>query len=173
MKEVIIMKKNNALNRRINRNTKAPMIAVIMSSILLIAAMFMPYLTAMEEFKELLELADQMHVISLLDFFNMVLDSASGTFTVLGILAGLAIFATVFAILRKPVGSLVFGILETAATVLLHMTFVYDKMMNYYNFGIGNRLMFVACAGLLISTIWMIVCKSKTKKNFLRAKNAQ
>lgn len=163
------MKKNPAMKNQINQKTFVPMIAVLVCAVLLIVSTFLPYFTAVDEYKEMLELAEQKPTLSLLDFFKVLLEDSSAATTVVGILAGLSIFAALFAILRLPAGTMAFDILATAATVLLHLAFASDDILAYYAFGIGHALMFVACVGLLVGTVWMMVAKSQAKKTFATA----
>ena len=158
------MKTNPEMKKQINQKTSMPMFAVLACAILLIVSMFLPYLTAFDELKEMLEQVDQA-TLSLRDFFALLLEDSSAATTVVGIVTGLSVFAALFAVLRMPIGAMIFDILATAVTVLLHFAFTTDDVLAYYTFGIGHTLMFVACAGLLVGTIWMMVTKSQAKKS--------
>ena len=163
------MKKNTAMKEQMKQKTTAPMFAVLVCAILLIASMFLPYITAIDAYKEMLEFAEQESALSLLGLFEYLTEDTKAATTVQGILAGLSVFTALFAILRLPVGAMIFDVLVTAATVLLHWLFKTDDyILQYWKFGIGHTLMFVACAGLLTGTIWMMVTKAKAKKNFVQ-----
>lgn len=165
------MKKSNAMKQQINQKTTVSMFVVLVCAALLIVSTFLPYLTAFDEYKEMLEFAEQPSVLSLFDFFAIAMEDSKSAATVVGILAGLSLLAALFAMLRLPGGAMVFDILVTAVTVLIHVIFTSDDILTFYAFSIGHTLMFVACAGLLVGTIWMIVAKSQAKKSLAQAQS--
>lgn len=155
------------MKNQIKKNTQKPMMAILMCTLLLIVSIFLPYMTAEADFIEILEAAEQDTSLSLLDFSQIYLEEDENTLVIIvGILAGLAMLAALLAVWRKPFGVLIFGILDTAWAVIIHM--VFSDGVYTYKYAIANRLIFVACSGLLVSAIWMLVVKIKVKHSLKR-----
>ena len=155
------------MKNRIKKNTQKPMLAILMCAVLLIISIFLPYMTAEEDFKEILEAAEQDTSLSLLDFAQTYLEQNDNTLAIIvGILAGLTVFAALLAVCRKPLGVLIFGLLDTAWVVMIHMAF--SDAGYGYKLAIANKLIFVTCGGIVVSAIWMLVAKIKAKKDAKR-----
>lgn len=157
------------MKTKIKKNTKTPMLAALLCVLLLIVSMFLPYMTVEEDFRELAEAMEQDPSLSLYDFAVTYLEQNEPAFpTVLGILMGLTVLAALFAIFRKPVLVMLFDIMTTGLAVLIHAIFA--QSTRGYAMSIADPLIFTACAGLLISAVWMLAAKVKTKKKAAAAR---
>ena len=152
------------MKKQINQKTLLPMLAALLCIILLIASIFLPYFTAMDEYKELLEATKQEFEISLYDISQIYLDEGiDALFSIVCAYVVCNLMAAVFAICRKPVLVLIFDILNAAQMTLTYIIFTTDSMP-FYNLGISSTLIFAGCAGLFVSAIWMMIAKACAKK---------
>lgn len=160
------------MKTKIKKNTKTPMLAALLCVLLLIGSIFLPYMTVEEDFKELAEAMEQDYSLSLYDFAVTYLEQNETAFpTVLGILVGLIVLTALFAIFRKPVLMMLFDVLTAGLAVLIHMIFADSN--RYYSMSIADPLIFAACAGLLICSIWMLCAKIKTRKQYAASRRTR
>lgn len=153
------------MKNRIKKNTKTPMLVALMCVVLLIVSIFLPYMTAEADYREVVEAMEQDTSLSLMDFAKIYKEQNEDSIAkALGILAGLGVLSALFAVCRKPILVMLVDILTTAWAVLIRLLF--SDSAYGYEFGIGSTLIFVACAGLMVSAIWMLVVKTKTKRTF-------
>ena len=151
------------MKNRIKKNTKTPMLAALLCVALLIVSIFLPYMTAEEDYREVVEAMEQDASLSLMDFAKIYKEQNEDSLTkILGILTGLGLISSLFAVCRKPILVMLMDILTTAWAVMIRM--VFSDSAYGYEFGIGSTLIFVACAGLMVSAIWMLVATIKAKK---------
>lgn len=151
------------MKNRIKKNTKTPMLAALLCVALLIVSIFLPYMTAEADYRELVEAMEQDASFSLIDFAKIYKERNEDYFVkIIGILVGLGVISAVFAVCRKPILVMFMDILTTAWTVMICL--IFSDCAHGYKFGIGRTMIFVACAGLLISAIWMLAAKNKAKK---------
>ena len=156
------------MKNRIKKNTKTPMLAALLCVVLLIVSIFLPYMTAEAEYRELVAAMEQDTSLSLMDFAKIYKEQNEDYLVkILGILAGLGLLSALFAVCRKPILVMLTDILTTAWAVMIRM--VFSGSAYGYEFGIGSAMIFVACAGVMVSAIWMLVAKIKTKKAAKRA----
>ena len=162
------MKTSITVKKQIKQKTALPMVAALVCIALFIASMFLPYLVATAEYRGFMEAMQLGDNISLADYAQVYLDEGDNSVaTVLGTMAGLAAVAALFAIVRIPVGVMVFDILATAVAGLVHFIFTSNGSLDsgYFTPGVGSWLIFVAGAGALASAIWMLAAKIKAKKS--------
>lgn len=156
------------MKNRIKKNTKTPMLAALLCVALLIVSIFLPYMTAEADYREVVEAMEQDTSLSLMDFAKIYKERNEDSFAkILGILTGLGLTSALFAVCRKPILVMIMDILTTAWAVMIRM--IFSDSAYGYEFGIGSAVIFVACAGLMVSAIWMLVAKTKTKKAARRA----
>ena len=149
--------------KRMKRMTKVPMLAALMCIALLIVSLFLPYMRVAEELAEVAEAMEMDASPSLYGFAMTYLErGVNAVALLLGIMGGLAALAALLTALRKPVGLILLTLPIAAEATLMHMIFSGD--MAAYEWAIGDRLIFAACGGMLISGIWMAVKKSAAKK---------
>lgn len=151
------------MKNRIKKNTKTPMLAALLCVALLIVSIFLPYMTAEEDYREMVEAMEHDTSLSLRDFAKIYKGQNEDSFTkIVGILSSLGVISAIFAVCRKPIMVMLMDILTTAWAVMIRMLF--SDSAYGYEFGIGGTLIFVACIGIMVSAIWMLVAKIKTKK---------
>lgn len=170
------------------KKTFIPFIITIIMAVLMVVSMFLPYSTAVGDHRERLEraaeysqdeielgmTAEDLMDISMLDYAKTYLSygeqiMGSTSFVYVALFAIVALFALMsllFAILKKPIPGIVFG--------LLTLVFYYIHNWDYqdrgvisglnYDWGIGHYLLYVAIVLYLIAAVWMIIAK-KNEKN--------
>lgn len=159
------------MKNRIKKNTRIPMLAVLLCVALLILSVFLPYVKAEAEYVEVLEAMEQDTSLSLYDLAQVYLEqNDSSLVKILAILGGLAVLTALFAFSRKPALVMIFDILATAWSVLIRL--VFSNGTFGYAMSIGSWLCFVACAGLFASAVWMLTIKNKTKRKYRAKANA-
>lgn len=165
-----------------------PLLIAVLGSLLLIAALFLPFASATEETKEdLLEYADEMYAreinmtnkdavnISLLEFGRIYAAAArEGLYkaiavTCLVIMAAFALFAVLtvlFSSLRKPVAAIIFDLLSFGAFRLLMFDFKDRGVIvnSSYGWGFAVTLCHVGAAVVIIGAVLLIIEKIKTKR---------
>lgn len=160
------------MKNRIRKNTKKPMLAALLCVALMMLSLFLPYVTAEEEYREMLEVIEQDPSLSLYDLAASDLDNNDASMVkILAIFTGLAVIAAVTAYYRKPLLLLTASLLTTAWSVMIHL--IFSSGVRGYVMSIGNRLIFAACAGLLISAVWMETWVIRTRKKAARRKARQ
>lgn len=156
------------MKNRIKKNTKTTMLATLLCVVLLIVSIFLPYMTAEADYREVVEAMEQDDSLSLMDFAKIYKERNEDSFTkIVGILSGLGVISAIFAVCRKPIMVMLMDIMTTAWVVMIRMLF--SDSAYGYEFGIGGTLIFAACIGIMVSAIWMLVAKIKTKKAAKRA----
>lgn len=147
---------------QIKKKTKLSMLAALLCATLLIVSIFLPYITVEEDFAEIMEAANQDSSLSLMEFAQVYLEQNDNTFLIItAILAGLAVLAALLAVCRLPLGVLLFGILDAAWAVVIYM--VFSNAGNGYQLAIASVLIFAACGGMVVSSIWMLIAKCIAK----------
>ena len=152
----------------IRQKTQLPMIVALICAGLLIGSIFLPYVTAAEDYREWMEATGQKTTLSLFDFASMFLEEGEMAFPViLAILGGLTAIAVLLAIFRKPIGMMIFDMLAAGLVTVIHLIFASEGNLagGYFNWAVGNTLMFAACALFLVCAVWMLVCKRIAGKN--------
>lgn len=149
-----------------NPQIMLPMLATVLCGVLLLVAIFLPYLVPMENLNELYE-GIGMEENSLYNLARQTWEEGEPEFTyVLVIYAVFSALALLLAALKKPIGVMIFDILAMAPAVLTHAVYASNRMVRngYFAFAIGDRLIFIAGVCLFASAIWLLIAKRKIKK---------
>lgn len=150
------------------RNSSLPVLATALCSVLLLVAISLPYLVVATDFYYY-EIYGSMGMesISLYRLARQTLAEGTPQFTyVLCAYAAFSALALLMSILKKPVGILIFDVLAMAVAVLTHVAYASSRPVRneYYSFGFGDKVIFIAGAALFICAIWLLVVKAKAKK---------
>lgn len=168
-----------------------PFIVTIAFSLILAASFLLPFASATDEYREyLLSYPDAMNLaeinmtnadsvnISLLGFIRIYGGSASlGMFSELGIIyviiscIGLfSLFTLVFAVLKKPVPTIVFTVLSFIVFLMIKWDFTDRGIIPSvtYNWGVSHYIYYIIPALTLASAIWLLTIKIKAKKHFAK-----
>ncbi|MBM6676126.1 hypothetical protein H6A07_05155 [Olsenella uli] len=155
-------------------------VAGVVAAILLVAAFFLPYASATEEYRAALgmlsqnpfglengELAD----VSLFEYVRIYLNAASETFAAVYVPltvapAVLGVLTVFFAALRKPIPSIAFSVLTVAVTFLLNWDFEDRGVIpsDSYDWGIAKWVYLVAGVAVIACAVWQIVLRRKAKR---------
>lgn len=167
--------------------TGAPMrliarIVMVVAALGLVAAFFLPWASAGEDYREAAELAPDVMFyeptgltvegatdLSLFEY-TQVYGSMSGTGWeiyqyIMYAALGVAAITLVLAALGKPVGAAVFGILTLAASRLLVWDFEDRGVLpnGTHDWGIAPVIYLVAAVVLIAAAVWMLVLKRQAK----------
>lgn len=158
---------------KMNKKIKIPFFITLVSSFLSLITMFLPYVTANDSYKEILKMStSDMTNVSLFKYFLTYTSSEykllySG-FTILIIAIAVFVFLTIlFAILKKPIPTVIFDILSLGVFVRQGMVYKALGVAASYKFSIGYYAFFVTTIITLVSAIWMFISKKQIKKETL------
>ena len=171
------------------KKTLIPMLAATLCSVLLLACLFLPLLSATPAYERELEWASdyeeeefeyetgmELDDLEELSFFNFTRLAAYFAeeepgmegfeiffYVLFGILALFSLLCLLFSLLRKGVPTLIFSIFAFLFFLLIAWIFGESVVGRSYNWGIAYYLFFVAAIGTFATSIWLIAVKSKYK----------
>jgi hypothetical protein len=168
-----------------------PVLLTIAGTILLLVMVILPFASAKKEHKEkLTQNAEQMYVeeiemtnadavhISLVEFVHIYSHTFKQEFqkeisivciVLVAMFAVFAFFAMLMAIVKKPIGVMIFDILAMVVFGIIHYDFADRGVIpsRLYDWGIVNYLTYLIGGIVIAGAIWMLV-----KKRKLQHKNA-
>lgn len=172
-----------------NNKFMFPYILTLVAALLMVATVFLPYATATAEYSEVLNAypdatvfsgsditAKDMLNVSMFDFaglyanlgeqFSLGSVYAAIYIVIIALIGGFSVFSALFALLKKPVPTIVFAALSLAVFSVQCLDYTDRGVIGSttYTFGIGFYLFFAAFALVLAGAIWMLVLKIKQKK---------
>lgn len=157
----------------------AAMLTIVFAA-LLVAAFFLPYASAVEEYRAVLdqlsenpfglaneELAD----ISLLEYVRIYLNAAPEAFVAVYVPltvapAVLGVLTLLFSALRKPVPAIVFSVVTLGVTSLLSWDFEDRGVLpsDTYDWGVARWVYLAAGAAVIVCAIWQIVLRRQARR---------
>lgn len=170
-----------------NENTmKITFLVTLTGSFIVLAAFFLPYASATEEYRDFLKsYFQEMNVaeigmtngdainVSLFEFAKMYgviyrsVDKELGMIimTIIGAIGVLSLITVLFAALKKPIGILIFNCLTYGAFSMLTWDFRDRGVMpnSDYNWGISYYLYYIGSGIIFVSTLWLLISKIKLK----------
>ncbi len=175
------MKKN-----KIKLPTRTPSVLItIVAAVLLLVLLFLPYVSAEEDYAEELEEIEDLYIdeeneitygsvidLSLYEYSKLSLfedsmwDFFDGVAWVTLAFAVLAFLTLLCAMGKKPVGTIIFNLLAFAVFVFEDMAFdesVIDEN-RHYGWGFAHYLIYVALVAVIAGAVWMMVDKRKARK---------
>lgn len=174
---------------------KIPWFVSVVGALLLVAAFFLPYASGNEEYRERIAAnPDAMNVesigmtnadsadVSLLEYMRVYMsEEASGVsellvvyvFLMAGILVCAAI-ALLLAVLRRPIGVMVFTVFTLGLTLVLNWDFEDRGVVpsSIYDWGVAKWIYMVAAAVAFAGAVWLLVVKVREKRT-LKAGNVR
>jgi len=173
-----------------NNNLKISFICLVCAALLLLIAIFLPYATAIGDHAENLKdnpdaivyaeldmtSSDIIH-ISMAEYAKvygslgeeLFYDAGMGTFymVLVILIGGFAALALLFALLKKPVGVMVFDILAFIVFSLQNWDYTDRGVVpsRAYDWGAGYYVFYIAAVAVLAGAIWMLIQKKKLKKS--------
>lgn len=163
-------------------------VVTIVAAVLLVAAFFLPYASGVDEYREALgtlsdnpysealgmsneDLAD----VSLFEYARIygaagelgIGEAFAAVYVPLTVApAVLGVLTLLFAVLRKPIPSIVFSVLTVALTFLLNWDFEDRGVIpsDMYDWGIAKWVYLVAGAVVIACAVWQIVLRRQAKQ---------
>ena len=155
-------------------------VTTIVAALLLVAAFFLPYASATEDYRAALgqlsqnpfglengDLAD----VSLFEYARIYLNAAPEAFAAVYVPltvapAVLGVLTLLFAALRKPIPAIVFSALTVAVTLLLNWDFEDRGVIpsSTYDWGIAKWVYLVAGVAVIACAVWQLVLRRKAKR---------
>lgn len=171
---------------KIKLPTRTPSVLItIVAAVLLLALLFLPYISANEDYAEELEEIEDLYIdeeneitygsvidLSLFEYSKLsLLDNSLWNFfkgvawvtLAFAVLATLTILCTLG---KKPVGTIIFNLLAFVVFAFEDAAFnesVIDGN-RHYGWGIAHYMMYVALVVVIVGAVWMMVDKRKAKK---------
>ncbi len=179
----------NIFLNNVFKNKFIPFIIVLVSSIIMVTTIFMPYATATEEqAKKIDEYPDEILYeklnITSKDMMNISMvkyariynslseqlwgNSSYGTFYVVlvSLIGGFAVLALIFMLLKKPIAVIIFTIISFAVFLLQNSDYTHRGVIpsTSYAWGMGYYIFYIASIITIIGSVWYLIIKIKTKK---------
>ena len=172
--------KNKSLTTSGQLGTIATVLTIVFAA-LLVAAFFLPYASAVEEYRAVLgqlsenpfgvaneELAD----ISLLEYVRIYLNAAPEAFVAVYVPltvapAVLGTLTLLFSSLRKPVPAIVFSVVTLGVTSLLSWDFEDRGVLpsDTYDWGVARWVYLASGVAVIACAIWQIVLRRQARKS--------
>lgn len=172
--------KNKSMTTSGQLGTIATMLTIVFAA-LLVAAFFLPYASAVEEYRAVLgqlsenpfglaneELTD----ISLLEYVRIYLNAAPEAFVAVYVPltvapAVLGALTLLFSALRKPVPAIVFSVVTLGVTSLLSWDFEDRGVLpsDTYDWGVARWVYLAAGVAVIACAIWQIVLRRQARKS--------
>lgn len=172
--------KNKSMTTSGQLGTIATVLTIVFAA-LLVAAFFLPYASAVEEYRAVLgqlsenpfgvaneELAD----ISLLEYVRIYLNEAPEAFVAVYVPltvapAVLGALTLLFSSLRKPVPAFVFSVVTLGVTSLLSWDFEDRGVLpsDTYDWGVARWVYLAAGVAVIACAIWQIVLRRQARKS--------
>lgn len=172
--------KNKSMTTSGQLGTIATVLTIVFAA-LLVAAFFLPYASAVEEYRAVLgqlsenpfgvaneELAD----ISLLEYVRIYLNAAPEAFVAVYVPltvapAVLGALTLLFSSLRKPVPAIVFSVVTLGVTSLLSWDFEDRGVLpsDTYDWGVARWVYLAAGVAVIACAIWQIVLRRQARKS--------
>ena len=147
-----------------NKVTFIPFIIMVIGTLSMIGSFFLPYTTSKA---------------SLYKFFNTYRVEASNKTNerdirliciictvIIGAIAFFAFFVLLCSLLKAPIATMVFTVLEFAANSVLAWDFKERRVVgSSYKFGIGYYLIEISLVVIFVASVWFIIVRRREKKN--------
>ena len=185
------MEERNENQENIERQEKRlfiPFFIALTGSLLLIAALFVPFASATEDYKEYLqEHPDGMYAeeiemtnkeainLSLFEFGRIYAKTAElgmskeisiTCLVIISVFAVLVILTTAFSVLKKPIAAIIFSLLSLGVFRVIMWDFD-DRgviLNSRYDWGMAHYFCYIGAAAVFIGGVYLLITKSKLKK---------
>lgn len=179
---------SNQILERKNPKITLPFVATLIGVLIMVIALFLPYMTAVGDLAEYIEQnPDRIEVESLEltagDLANIPVVSVGNIETcvygeddgtianvIVMVFGGFLVLTALFVILRRPIAVMIFDLL--AGGVFFFLTFLIRKDFidaDKYAWGIGYYATIIAAVVILAGAIWLLVTKISSKRESKRA----
>lgn len=169
---------DKTVKKTINKKLIIPFIVALIGVLVMIAAMFLPYMTAQGKLAEYIELIDSTEleienvspspsVISVSKVISTIYGEDDGKIAEIIVLVfgGFVALTALFVLFKKPIAIMIFDLLAFGSFSFLNFAMKEDFIdPDKYAWGIGYSVMHVAIAVIFAAAIWMLVKKIIAKR---------
>jgi len=168
----------------LNKHLKLPFIVTLAGILILVIALFLPYMTAVGDMAEYIEEhPDRVEIESLdltaSDLASIPMISVSQLCTgaygedegmlanvIVAVFGGFLVLTALFTILKKPIAVMIFDLLTYGSVAFLNFMMKEDNFIgaDKYAWGIGHYITLIAIAIVFAGAVWVLVKKIITKK---------
>ena len=167
----------------LNKKLTVPFVVALAGILVVVIALFLPYMTAVGEMAEYIEkFPDRIEIESLDltagDMANISVISVSKLITgiygeddgvianaIVFVFGGFLVLTALFTILKKPIAIMIFDLLSFGTFAFLNFLMKEDFIgADKYAWGVGYYIMLMAIVVVFASAVWMLVKKIVEKK---------
>ena len=164
--------------KTLNKKLVLPSIVALIGVLIMIVAMFLPYMNAQGKLAEYIELLDSVEleeenisatpsVVSVKEVITTIYGEDDGKIAEIIVLAfcGFITLTALFVFFKKPIAIMIFDLLAFGSFSFLNFAMKEDFIdPDKYAWGIGYSVIQVAIAVVLVAAIWMLVKKIIVKR---------
>ena len=165
--------------KTLNKKLVLPLIVALIGVVVMIAAMFLPYMTAQGKLAEYIELLDSMEleeenisanpsVVSVSEVIATIYGEDDGKIAkiIVLVLGGCIALTALFVLFKKPIAIMIFDLLTFGSFSFLNFAMREDFIdPDKYAWGIGYSIIQIAIAVVFAAAIWMLVKRSSQSEN--------
>ena len=164
--------------KTLNKKLALPFIVALIGVVVMIAAMFLPYMTAQGKLAEYIELLDSMElekenisanpsVVSVSKVIATIYGEDDGKIAkiIVLVLGGCIALTALFVLFKKPIAIMIFDLLTFGSFSFLNFAMREDFIdPDKYAWSIGYSIIQIAIAVVFVAAIWMLVKKIIAKR---------
>lgn len=158
--------------RTLNKKLNLPFLVALIGIVIMIAAMFLPYLSAVGIAAELIEAAESLgqntgitanaSLVSVSGVYGAIFGEDDGMVAqiIVIVFIGFVALTTLFVLLKKSIPVIVFDLIAGGVFAFLSTAMSKDLIgEDKYAWGIGYYLILIAAIAVFVGAVWMIVAK--------------
>lgn len=164
--------------KNLNKKLVLPFIVALIGVVVMIAAMFLPYMNAQGKLAEYIELLDSMEmeeenisptpsIVSVSEIIATIYGEDDGKIAeiIVLVLGGCIALTALFVLFKKPIAIMIFDLLAYGVFAFLSAYMKEDFIdPDKYAWGIGYTVIQAAIAVVFVAAIWMLVKKIIAKR---------
>ena len=169
---------DKTVKKTLSKKLVLPFVVALIGVVVMIAAMFLPYMNAQGKLAEYIELLDSMEmeeenisanpsVISVSEVITTIYGEDDGKIAeiIVLVLGGCIALTALFVLLRKPIAVIIFDLLTYGVFAFLSAYMKEDFIdPDKYAWGIGYSVIQIAIAVVFAAAAWMLVKKIIVKR---------
>lgn len=169
---------DKAAKKTLNKKLILPFIVALIGMVVMIAAMFLPYMNAQGKLAEYIELLDSVEldvenisatpsVLSVSEVITTVYGEDDGKIAeiIVLIFGGFVALTTLFVLFKKPIAIMIFDLFGFGSFSFLNYAMKEDFIdPDKYAWGIGYTVIQIAIAVVFATAIWMLIKKIIAKR---------
>lgn len=177
------MRKNSEQFEKKNQRLKKPFVVTLAGVLIMIAALFLPYMTAVGDTAEYIEehpdrveikslelTASDLANISLVSVHNLIAgiygeDDGAIANVIVGVLGGCLMLTMLFVMIKKPIPVMMFDLLSCGVFLFLNFLMKDDFIdKDKYAWGFGYYAILLGAIVLFAGAIWTLATKISNKR---------